>query len=73
MSIKHSRIAIHLLCEREVARILNVSCYWLQRARCEGRGPDYIKFPRAVRYEPEAIERWIDDRRVKHFTFADGL
>jgi len=62
-----------LLREEEVALLLGVSRHWLQRARWEGEGPDYIKFARAVRYEPEAIERWIDDRRLKGFTFADGL
>jgi hypothetical protein len=53
-----------LLHESEAAEILCVSPAWLQRKRWEGGGPIYVKHARAVRYEHEAIERWIADHRV---------
>jgi len=53
-----------LLHERDAARILGVSIAWLQRKRWEGCGPAYVRHGRAVRYEPAALERWIEEHRV---------
>lgn len=53
-----------LLHEAQAAKLLGVSIAWMQRKRWEGDGPAYIKYSRAVRYEPAAIDAWIDRHRV---------
>ena len=53
----------HLLHERDAAKVLAVSPAWLQRERWKGTGPDYVRHGRAVRYEYEALARWIDEHR----------
>lgn len=54
----------NLIPERDAARILGLSIAWLQRKRWEGGGPPYIKIGRAVRYDRDALLRWIDEHRV---------
>lgn len=53
-----------LLHERDAAKILGMSPAWLARMRWQRGGPAAIKNGRAVRYEPAALRKWIDDRRV---------
>ena len=53
-----------LLRERDAARLLAVSPAWLTRKRWERGGPAYIRHGRAIRYEPAAIEAWIEAHRL---------
>jgi hypothetical protein len=57
-----------LLDERDAARILGVSVSWLQRKRCQGGGPDFIRVGgptgRAVRYRVSDLHRWMDENTV---------
>jgi hypothetical protein len=53
-----------LLRERDAALILGVSVHWLRKKRCQGGGPPYIKYDRAVFYEREALLQWRAARRV---------
>lgn len=62
-----------LLHEQQAAKILGVSPAWLQRKRWEGGGPDFVRHGRAVRYEPGALRRWIDEHRQSPPTFGNGL
>jgi predicted DNA-binding transcriptional regulator AlpA len=39
--------------------ILGCTANWLERMRCQGRGPAYIKIGRAVRYRRSAIDAWL--------------
>jgi hypothetical protein len=57
-----------MLREKDAARILGVSVYWMQRARWAGGGPQYIKLgttPKAaVRYLAEDLEDYIKSHRT---------
>jgi hypothetical protein len=54
-----------LLNEVQVARILGMSIAWLQRGRCKGFGPPYIKIGGSVRYEPAVIRRYVEANRCE--------
>jgi len=47
----------------DVAKMLDVSEATLRGWRRLGSGPPYIKVGRAVRYRPEDVERWVEERR----------
>ncbi|CAM3344762.1 helix-turn-helix transcriptional regulator [Asticcacaulis taihuensis] len=59
--INHRKPLLH---EMQVAKIMGISPAWLQRKRWEGSGPPYVKYGRAVRYEPDALDAWIQAHRV---------
>jgi hypothetical protein len=46
--------------EKEVARLLKVSVFKLQRDRCRGTGIPFIKFGRMIRYRKSAVDGFID-------------
>jgi hypothetical protein len=46
--------------EQEVSQLIKVKTKTLQRWRLEGRGPQFRKFGAAVRYDLNALARWID-------------
>lgn len=48
-----------LLCERKTSRMLGVSIAALRRWRREGRGPQFTRLERCVRYDLRAIERFL--------------
>jgi len=48
-----------LIDEKEAAQSLGLRVSTLQRWRWAGEGPPYVKFGRAVRYDPEALREWI--------------
>lgn len=54
----------NLLREKDAAAFLNVSPAWLQRSRCYGGGPDFVRYGRAVRYEPACLRAWVEQHRV---------
>ncbi|KUI43874.1 hypothetical protein AU198_25465 [Mycobacterium sp. GA-1199] len=49
---------------KEVAKVVRTTEAHLARLRHEGRGPDYIKLGRSVRYRWEDVERWIAENTV---------
>lgn len=51
-----------LLSERQLADKLNISVRTLQAQRQRGGGIPYLKVGRAVRYTPEAVERYLAGR-----------
>lgn len=53
-----------LLNETQVAKRLHCEVKTLQAWRCRGGGPEFIRVGRLVRYEPKAIQRWIESRRA---------
>ena len=48
-----------LLTQREAASILSISVRSLERMRVTGLGPRYVKVRSSVRYQQEALERWV--------------
>lgn len=58
-----------LMHERDAADYLCVSIAWLQRARCYGAGPRFIKVGgpngRAVRYRKSDLDTYLDQNTVE--------
>ena len=50
------------LTEKEVGLILGVNIKSLQKWRMQGRGPSWKKFLSKVRYDAEALNKWIADQ-----------
>lgn len=48
-----------MLSEKQAARILAVSIAALRRWRREGRGPEFTRLERCVRYNVKSIEGWL--------------
>lgn len=69
---RHERIvtpAPLLLNVREAAARLGLSKSTLDKWRCAGKGPQYIKSTdRAVRYDPADLDAWIAARRRRSAT-----
>lgn len=53
-----------LINESSVAIKLGCKVKTLQAWRARGGGPQFIKVGRLVRYEPEAVQAYIERRRV---------
>lgn len=51
-----------LLTELNAAQYLGVSRSWLQKARCHGYGPAFVKLRRGggIRYRPSDLETWLE-------------
>ena len=49
----------------EAADFLGCSYVYLAQMRQHGRGPEYFKLGRHVRYRLEALNDWIDARTVR--------
>jgi hypothetical protein len=59
-----------LLTEKQAARLLGVSVFWLQKGRCYGYGPPFIRLtsPRgAIRYRLCDLEEYIASHRHSRF------
>jgi predicted DNA-binding transcriptional regulator AlpA len=54
-----------LLDERRVAAMLGRSPRTLQRWRTEGKGPPSTKIGREVFYEPNDLQEWIDEEKIR--------
>jgi predicted DNA-binding transcriptional regulator AlpA len=54
-----------LLKDIEAAEELNLSRYTLRIWRSQGRGPEYVKLGRVVRYKPEALREYLETRSVR--------
>jgi predicted DNA-binding transcriptional regulator AlpA len=65
--------AHRLLNVREAARLLGLSKSTLDKMRCSGRGPVFVKVTtRAVRYDPADLAAFANARR-RHATLEDAL
>jgi predicted DNA-binding transcriptional regulator AlpA len=53
-----------LLNDHEVAARIGVSVATVRRWRLLGTGPQYLKIGALVRYRPQAIVAWLDNRPV---------
>jgi excisionase family DNA binding protein len=47
----------------EAATFLGLSVSYLNKLRCNGGSPRYIKTGRAVLYDPADLETWLAERR----------
>lgn len=50
--------------ERQAAKILRVAVQTLRNWRHSRRGPAYVKFGRAVRYQIQDIEAYIEKQKI---------
>ena len=58
-----SELQLELLTDRQVARMLNVSCAALRFWRSRGSGPRWCRVgQRLVRYDLVDLRRWIADQ-----------
>jgi hypothetical protein len=49
--------------ERAAAEFLGMTPRFLQLARMSGKGPPYIRISaRAIRYKPETLRAWLEER-----------
>ena len=63
-----------LLDVREAAMRLGLSKSTLDKMRCSGRGPRFIRATdRAVRYDPADLQAFADERRRRSTSDLDGL
>ena len=51
-----------LYTQREAALVLRLSERTLERLRCSGLGPKYVKVGRSVRYQQSLLDEWLKDR-----------
>lgn len=55
---------MQLLKEGEVAQVLQCTQSALRRWRREGRGPDFVRVGRLIRYSRSALEDFIEENSV---------
>ena len=48
-----------MLNEKQVAKELGVSTLTLKKWRWEGKGPEWVKIERTVRYKRSDVDKWI--------------
>lgn len=51
-----------LLYPKEAANLLGLSVRTLERYRCVGLGPKFLKLSRSVRYREEDLIEWLEQR-----------
>jgi hypothetical protein len=53
---------VRLLDEKQAAEYLCLSRSWLQKARCHGYGPAYVRLRKdgGIRYRLTDLERWLE-------------
>lgn len=57
--IKNFEVGEKLLSTAEAARAINLSAYWLHKARSEGRGPRFVRLGRKVFYRHVDLESYV--------------
>ena len=57
---------------KEAARILRCSESYLNKLRCTGGGPEFIKIGASIGYRRSALDRWTQERSFKSTTEADA-
>lgn len=55
-----------LLCTQQAAKLLGVSPSFLNKLRCEGGGPVFVRLGRAVRYRDADLRSWVASRRFRN-------
>ena len=63
MKTKEAAGPVRLLSVDELAGLLQVSVKTIYDWRLRGRGPTGIRIGGHVRYHPQDVVRWLDDRR----------
>lgn len=53
---------------RQAANKIGCSKSFLEKLRVTGGGPTFIKLGRAVRYQQDALEQWVAERRCRSTT-----
>ncbi len=53
---------LELLTTREAARVLKTRPSCLENWRWRGEGPPFVKIGRMVRYRPEDLSSWAEER-----------
>jgi hypothetical protein len=54
-----------LLTPEEAAKFLKLSTDWLAKSRMTGKGPEFIKIGRAIRYSMSSLQKFIQARSRK--------
>jgi predicted DNA-binding transcriptional regulator AlpA len=64
---------VHLLTQREAALALSLSVRSLERMRCEGGGPKFVRLSRGrIAYREADLEEWIAKRVVSSTSETKG-
>ncbi len=53
-----------LMKEKEVALLLRISRQTLSKWRSQDRGPPFVQVEGSIRYQREAVQKWLDDRTL---------
>jgi predicted DNA-binding transcriptional regulator AlpA len=56
----------------QAAERLNVSASFLQKLRCTGEGPQFVRLGRSVFYRPPDLDAWIASRVVTSTSEPQG-
>jgi hypothetical protein len=54
-----------LLTPEEAAKFLKLSTDWLAKSRMTGKGPEFVKIGRAVRYTMPSLRKFVETRTYK--------
>ena len=54
-----------LLRTASAAAVAGLSASTLNKLRCTGGGPAFLKLGRAVRYKRDDLEDWLDSQRIR--------
>lgn len=54
---------IQLLTVQEAANRLSISASYLNKLRCFGGGPIFIRLGKAVRYLPSDLDAWVEENK----------
>ena len=54
--------ATGLLTPTELADMLSLTTYTLQRYRCDSKGPAYVKVGNRILYPIPAVEEWLNSK-----------
>jgi len=60
-----------LLTRRQASEMLALSERTVERLRCSGLGPKFVRCGRSIRYRVADLEEWIERRVVGSTTEAD--
>lgn len=53
------------VCTKIAARVIGLDHRTLEQWRYQGKGPAYLKVGRHVRYRPDDLDAWLQERRVQ--------
>ncbi len=68
-----SSISSQVLTTSEAARYLGLSASTLNRWRCYGTGPKYLKLGRAVRYRADELDAFLEAKLLRSTVDAVGV